>query len=526
MGSMSAPTAAHGGTTPLAALTSVFTPPCPTSWLLTTTRSFSQYPPFPTTGPASCDPPSWRTNIARAGFHYYSPAICPRGFVVGPNCSITKTRTDEGFPAIAPGETAVYCVPSGLTCTTDLTDFRGGVWGFASGGTTPGALSTVGPAIQIRWVEADLTKFETHPLTPGLELPRTSSKKTRTPGMGSTTTTGPATGTTGEQENRPAPDGGETQTSTELTTITRDSAGSGLTHIFDAPEPTRSLAPANTGGNDSSGGLGSLDRTTSIVVIVVVTVVAGISLWVAAFLLVRRYKKRAANRKGSSPSTTYGDDTSLEQGRSRHTRGDSGVSRSIISPASELYAGPPAIGSTPNPAELEGDVMVPLPAKTWVHQRLWHKGSSLQPPMTSPRSMMSRSTRRTVRESFGEKVNDPAAALGRLKIPNSRSMGRPSPGSSSPGGRSFWRMQRSPRSPLPPARLSAQLPKPSPRSRLSGNVNVSRASTPGRWKPGWQGDGVVGTQRDAAQSHGEHRRADDGLEEAMTITIPVLAPTR
>ncbi|KAH6855980.1 hypothetical protein B0I37DRAFT_66166 [Chaetomium sp. MPI-CAGE-AT-0009] len=493
---MSAPTAAHGGTTPLAALTSVFTPPCPTSWLLTTTRSFSQYPPFPTTGPASCDPPSWRTNIARAGFHYYSPAICPQGFVVGPNCSITKTRTDEGFPAIAPGETAVYCVPSGLTCTTDLTDFRGGVWGFASDATTPGALATVGPAIQIRWVEADLTKFETHPLTPGLELARTGSEKTRTPGMGSTTTTGPGTGTTGEAGRLPAPDG-ETGTSIEFTTDTTDSTGSGFTHIFDTPEPTRSLAPVNTTGSASSGGLGSLDRTTSIVVIVVVTVVAGIGLWVAAFLLVRRYKKRIANRK-SSRSTTYGDETSLEQGRHRHTRNDSGVSRSIISPASELYAGPPAIGSTPNPAELEGDVMVQLPAKTWVHQRLWYKGPSLHPPLSSPRSMMSaRSTRRTVRESFGEKVNDPAAALGRLKIPNPRAMGRPSPGSASPGGRSFWRMQRSPRSPLAPARLSAQLPKPSPRSRLSGYV--SRASTPGRGKPGWQGDDVDGTQRDAAQ---------------------------
>lgn len=498
---MSAPTAVHGGATPLAALTSVFTPPCPTSWLLTTTRSFSQYPPFPTTGPASCDPPSWRTNIARAGFHYYSPAICPQGFVVGPNCGITKTRTDEGFPAIATGETAVYCVPSGLTCTTDLTDFRGGVWGFASAATTPGALATIGPAIQIRWVEADLTKLETHPLTPGLKLARTDSERTQrtqAPGMGSTTTTSPATGTTGTPKRQPAPDDGGPETST----VGPDPQGSpgsigGFTHIFDPPDPTTSLAPANTAGNASDGGLGSLDRTTSIVVIVVVTVVAGIGLWVAAFLFVRRYKKKVAKRKGS-PSTMYTDETGLERGSHGHKRSGSGVPQSMISPASELYAGPPAIGSTPNPAELEGDVMIQPPAKTWVHQRLWHKGSSLQPPLTSPRSMMSaRSTRRTVRESFGEKVNDPAAALGRLKIPTPRATGRPSPGSASPGGRSFWRMQRSPRSPLAPARLSAQLPKPSPRSRLSGNV--SRASTPGRGKPGWQSDGLDTTQEDATQ---------------------------
>ncbi|KAK4041608.1 hypothetical protein C8A01DRAFT_34332 [Parachaetomium inaequale] len=491
---MSAPTAAHGGTAPLAALTAVFTPPCPTSWLLTTTRSFSQYPPFPTTGPASCDPPSWRTNIARAGFHYYSPAICPQGFVVGPGCGITKTRTDEGFPAIAPGETAVYCVPSGLTCTTDITDFRGGVWGFARDATTPGALVTVGPAIQIRWVEADLTKLETHPLTPGLKLARTSSEKTRDPGMGSTTTTGPASGTTGAPENRPAPEGRDTESAT-LITDTKTGDVESFSHIFETADPTNSLAPANTAAGNSSGGLGSLDRTTSIVVIVVVTVVAGIALWTAAFLLVRRYKNKAAKRKASYP-TTDDDETSLEQGR-RHARADSGVPKSIVSPASELDAGPPAIGSTPNPAELEGDVFGQLPAKTWVHQRLWPKGPSLQPPQSSPRSMATtRSTRRTVRESFGEKVNDPAAALGRLRIPNPLSMGRPSPSSASPSTRSFWRMTRSPRSPAAAARLSAQLqlPKPSPRSGMSGNA--SRASTPGRGNPGWQGGQASKQQRD------------------------------
>ena len=98
-------------TEPLAALTTVFTPPCPTSWLMTTTKTPSQLPDFPVTGPPSCDPPAWATNLAGGGFQYYSPAICPAGFVVGPNCGITKTRTAEGFPTVLAGETAVYCVP-------------------------------------------------------------------------------------------------------------------------------------------------------------------------------------------------------------------------------------------------------------------------------------------------------------------------------------------------------------------------------------------------------------------------------
>lgn len=96
---------------PLAALTTVFTPPCPTSWLLTTTKTPSQLPPFPSPGPPACDPPGWGANLDAGGFRFYSPAICPSGFSVGPNCAVSRTRTAEGFPALTAGETAVYCVP-------------------------------------------------------------------------------------------------------------------------------------------------------------------------------------------------------------------------------------------------------------------------------------------------------------------------------------------------------------------------------------------------------------------------------
>ncbi|KAK3899653.1 hypothetical protein C8A05DRAFT_46333 [Staphylotrichum tortipilum] len=478
---MSALTAVHGGTAPLAALTSVFTPPCPTSWLLTTTRVPSQYPAFPTTGPPSCDPPSWRTNIARAGFHYYSPAVCPAGFVVGPNCGIAKVRTDEGFPAIEPGETAAYCVPIGLTCTTDLTDFRGGIWGFARAGSTAGALVTIGPAIQIRWVEADLTMLETHPLTPGLKLARTGPDTSAAIRQSSTSTD---TSTTTGAPDKKLTAQSEQLSSTTLVTKTRFNEDSGVTQIFDTGSRTSILGPANTtaGNSNGSGGLGSLDRTTSIVVIVVVTVVAGILLWVAAFLLVRRYKKRGM-RKGAPPRPkTPGGGSSWEHG-SQHTRANSRVPKSIGSPMSELEPGPPAIGSTPNPAELEGEVLQP-PARSWMHRasRVRHSSQHLQPPPYTPRSMASTgSGRRTVRESFGEKVNDPAAALSRLRIPNplsmSMSMGHQSPSDASPRNISFWRVSRSPRSPAGGARMSRQLPCSGVSHSLM-RVQVHRRGTP------------------------------------------------
>ena len=102
--------AVHGGTQPLAALTTVFTPPCPTSWIITSSKLASQFPPFPSDGPASCDPPSWGQNLAEKAFQYYSPAICPESFTVG--CFATNLPSpDEKFPSIESTETAAFCVP-------------------------------------------------------------------------------------------------------------------------------------------------------------------------------------------------------------------------------------------------------------------------------------------------------------------------------------------------------------------------------------------------------------------------------
>ncbi|KAI0010839.1 hypothetical protein F4779DRAFT_576337 [Xylariaceae sp. FL0662B] len=150
----------------IAALTTIFDHVCSDSWLLTTTKAPSQYPPFPTAGPASCEPPSWHENIDQKGFGYYSPAICPVGFTVG--CTIRSMRIGEGFPPIVEGETAMYCVPNGFTCTSDTTDFRGGIWGLETAAVNTAAHVVVGPAIQIRWREDDLRILATDPLTPGV----------------------------------------------------------------------------------------------------------------------------------------------------------------------------------------------------------------------------------------------------------------------------------------------------------------------------------------------------------------------
>ncbi|KAI1137679.1 hypothetical protein F5Y05DRAFT_414237 [Hypoxylon sp. FL0543] len=169
-------------------LTTVFTPPCQVTWLLTTTKVPSQFPPFPTTGPSSCDPPSWADNISQKGFAYYSPAICPLGFSVG--CTASDRRSDDGFPAITAGETAMYCVPSGFTCTSDTTDFRGGIWGYMRTASANGASVTVGPAIQIRWREEDLSSLQTDPLNPAVPVIGVSraASSTSLPGVTSSTT--------------------------------------------------------------------------------------------------------------------------------------------------------------------------------------------------------------------------------------------------------------------------------------------------------------------------------------------------
>ncbi|KAI3317392.1 hypothetical protein HD806DRAFT_372394 [Xylariaceae sp. AK1471] len=221
-------------TPPLAAITTIFTPPCPITWLLTSTKAPSQFPSFATTAPVSCDPPSWGEYISQRGFEYYSPAICPSGFSVGPSCIITNPRTAQGFPAIQGGETAAYCVPSGHTCTSDTSDFRGGVWGASRTASANGAQVTVGPAIQIRWRDQDLSSLETNPLTPG---PRTTQVAViQPPGVFPSTVELPPTST-------PAPE--NTLTVVDSSTTTSSSRQS-PTSVASSPSPTSVFKTSTT----------------------------------------------------------------------------------------------------------------------------------------------------------------------------------------------------------------------------------------------------------------------------------------
>ncbi|KAI1343280.1 hypothetical protein F5Y15DRAFT_427756 [Xylariaceae sp. FL0016] len=295
---------------PLDALTTVFTLPCTTSWLLTTTKVPSQIPPFPTTGPSPCDPPSWDTYLASFGFAYYSPAICPHGFSVGPSCEITDPRTSAGFPPIQSGETAVYCVPSGHTCTSDTTDFSGGVWGVSRTATANGASVTVGPAIQIRWREEDLSILETNPLTPGLAIaqPISTPFLTTTPvpvASDSGTTTSPSsltsTAVAHASTDTPSP------TSSSLDPLFPSSLTSTTTPVLmtSSADPTgpRTAAASPSAGQEASdtpsGPAQDKDTTAdrgsvsgfSIAAIALTAVLIAMAQGYAGLLLWRRYRR-------------------------------------------------------------------------------------------------------------------------------------------------------------------------------------------------------------------------------------------
>ncbi|KAI0424736.1 hypothetical protein F5Y09DRAFT_129809 [Xylaria sp. FL1042] len=236
-------------TPPLAALTTVFTPPCPITWLLTTTKVPSQFPPFPTGAPASCDPPSWDEYLPERGFDYYSPAICPSGFYVGPSCIITNPRTAQGFPAIQGGETAAYCIPNGHTCTSDTSDFRGGVWGVSRTAAVNGAQVTVGPAIQIRWREEDLDNLETDPLTPGPRATQPSSTQQPPPP--------PETSTTETEESSTSdPPTTSTQERTSTSSSTQSTTRSVVlitpVPIVNGPNPSKTTLSTSSVSSPSS----------------------------------------------------------------------------------------------------------------------------------------------------------------------------------------------------------------------------------------------------------------------------------
>ncbi|ETS73813.1 hypothetical protein PFICI_14759 [Pestalotiopsis fici W106-1] len=386
---MSTPTA------PLAPLTTIFTPPCSISWLLTTTKVPSQFPPFPTNGPSSCDPPSWVANLKDKGFQYYSPAICPSGFEVGPSCEITKTRTAEGFPPVVNGETAVYCVPSGHTCTTDTTDFRGGVWGFTREAATPASGSvivTAGPALQIRFREEDLSILETHPLTPGLVLAGATTDSTAVTAAQTTSTSTSASTSTSiasfstitirpsavSREETSSLDTTEDGTSSNSVFSSAGSSGAGSVSFVTTTEATTTTAQAS--GSESSGSLnpGSVAAITlSSILIVIVLVISSV-------IFMRRSRRKRHDNAALLQPYRYKPWSSGAGGLSNNPRASTSSLDSIVLPlqsAAELPGTAPVIpelalstrlGAKENPAELGAEELAAelsgnarAPSTTW-----------------------------------------------------------------------------------------------------------------------------------------------------------------
>ncbi|KAI3392997.1 hypothetical protein diail_4908 [Diaporthe ilicicola] len=359
-------------TAPLAALTTVFTPPCSVSWLLTSSKNRSQFPPFPTTGPASCDPPKWATNIADKGFQYYSPAICPSGFEVGPGCQITDTRTAEGFPAIEPEETAAYCVPSGFTCTTDTTDFRGGAWGATREAGPP--LFTVGPALQIRFQQSDLSSLETHPLTPGLTLAGLPAKisvaASATAGQEGSIAT---TATFGQFTTIPTP------TPLPVTEGTPPSSATGTGRADPSATPSSMTSPSNqtapaTIPSDDKGISSKGQTSTSIAAIVLSTLLSVFAVAFTVYVCLKGRRRRfwsvsTKKRKGLLPVGvgvwigTRASDEGDEEGAYGPRMSSARISSSQpprLSLPPEIRLSVPRATSSPETESAEGGIRIPI----------------------------------------------------------------------------------------------------------------------------------------------------------------------
>ncbi|KAK1749511.1 hypothetical protein QBC47DRAFT_366118 [Echria macrotheca] len=406
-----AATAIHGGTAPLAALTTIFRPPCPTSWLLTGTRQPSQLPMFPRSGPESCDPPSWSRNLEGGGFQYYSPAICPKGFIVGPGCGVVKTRTAEGFPAVMPGETVAYCVPVGMSCTTDMTDFRGGVWGWTRAGTAAGAAVTVGPAMQIRWVEADLNILETHPLTPGLRRQAAITSA----GLGPDAT--PA--------SRPGNDAGPAAP-TPSTAVDPP-----------MPPPAKTKEPGESPSSTAAAGLGSgwpLDKNTTAFLVVIIVVLVSVIVGILGLIIIRRHKAgKLTGPIGKIMDRLTAADKPKLSGKGKLADADEIEGAHLEHPERPLPPEPeygPARGSTWNPAELDGSGVGERPRRgTGARQR------PARPETTADEgpSMVVRrlsTVRESVTEERAAEMSHPVPALQNLQsqtesvLPDLQSPGR------------------------------------------------------------------------------------------------------
>ncbi|KAK5654524.1 hypothetical protein OQA88_7153 [Cercophora sp. LCS_1] len=230
-----------------------------------------------------------------------------------------------------------YCVPSGMICTTDITDFRGGVWGWTQAITAPGAAITVGPAIQIRWVESDLEILETHPLTPGLRRQAVA---------------------TNNNAPIPAPSSASTSNSGDIPLVTGDPEISPLP--IPSTSDTANIESASTSISipDNNSGW-PLDRNATIFLVVVLVILISVILGIMSLITIRRHK---FGKLTGTPARIMEWLIPLQDKRDPHGKGkvmeDDEIAGADLSNLTnplppELEYGP-ARGSTDNPAELDG----------------------------------------------------------------------------------------------------------------------------------------------------------------------------
>lgn len=269
---------------------------------------------------------------------------------------------------------------SGFACTSDTTDFRGGIWGFVASPTGDGSTFTAGPALQIRWADSDLSLLETHPLTPGLLLaaatslaestkaPEPTSGGDLTPSSRTSTTTIPGFSrnpTTSQvlptKTDPPATDPEGTVTS--KTNLGLPST-SGSDQSSDATRSTSSSSP--------QGGVLTSNSGPTIAIVVLLSTLITIILAAIAFTLVRRRRRKGEPKAGRSwlsylrPRNSPSDTRPPSYGAQDAELG--GPTK-----AQELGAAYPR-GTSQNPAELDGNATArPRPISEGWGIRLWKR---------------------------------------------------------------------------------------------------------------------------------------------------------
>ena len=180
---------------------------------------------------------------------------------------------------------------SGFACTSDTTDFRGGIWGFVPPAATDDAPFTAAPAIQIRWADSDFSLLETHPLTPGLLLA----------GMAYTSTAGPTTTGAGGVSPSLSPSASPTgrfttmpsRPTTASDTLISPSSNPGQSTASGqpGPSPTSPTEPNPTAGGSPTSDSAMANPAAIIAVITLFSVLVTIFIAVIVFVVIRRKRR-------------------------------------------------------------------------------------------------------------------------------------------------------------------------------------------------------------------------------------------